>query len=379
MIWAPFLHIYQPPTQYPRILKKIAVESYAPLVETFERNPKAKATINIPASLTEQLVAYGYFDLIRRLARLVEKGQVELTGTAAYHPLLARLPEDEVERQVRLNEEINRQYFGVFKPRGFFPPEMAYSRRVGEIISRLGYDWVLIEEVTYPGKGKVRRDAIYRLTGSKLKIFFRSRDLSLAIAFGSVKNILEFKQKTKEGKGYLLTAMDGETFGHHRPNAFTLLNDLYKEFGSVTISELLALFPRQLETEPLECSWASSAIECRRGIAYPRWDNPQSPLHSKQWELLNLAIEVVKRAGPPKADDKVRHLLDKALHSDQFWWASHAPFWHPGMVARGAKMLLKVVNTSFGVSRDECQRAQRLYDEIVTKGTKLYGKKPVIG
>ena len=153
MLFVPFLHIYQPPTQYIRTLKKVAAESYAPLIETFERNPKAKATINICASLTEQLVNHGYFDLVRRLGRLAERGQIELTGSAAYHPLLTRLPRSEVERQVRLNEEINCRHLGVFKPRGFFPPEMAFSREVGDAVSRLGYDWVLIEEITFPKRG----------------------------------------------------------------------------------------------------------------------------------------------------------------------------------------------------------------------------------
>jgi len=375
MLWAPFLHIYQPPTQYLRILKKIAVESYAPLVETFERNPKAKVTLNIPASLTEQLVENGYFDLIKRLARLVEKGQIELTGTAAYHPLLTRLPEDEIKRQVRLNEEINRRHFGVFKPRGFFPPEMAYSRKVGEIVSRLGYDWVLVEEVTYPKKGKVKRNVVYQLVGSKLKIFFRNRNLSLAIAFGGVKTVSEFKRKVGDEEGFSLTAMDGETFGHHRPGAFTLLNDLHQTFESVTISDLLTLFPKRLKTEPLECTWASSRGECLRGVAYPRWDNPKSPLNLKQWELFNLAIEAAKRAGNK---GKGRAILDKAVHSDQFWWGSHTPFWHPGMVERGAEMLRKATAATPRVSKDERKRARKLYDEITTKGVKLYGKKPII-
>jgi alpha-amylase/alpha-mannosidase (GH57 family) len=375
MLWAPFLHIYQPPTQYVRILKKVAVECYAPLVEAFERNPKAKATINIPASLTEQLVNNGYFDLVRRLARLAGKGQIELTGSGAYHPLLTRLPDEEVERQVRLNEEINRQHFKIFKPRGFFPPEMAFSRRVGETISRLGYDWVLIEEVTFPKKTRVRRDVIYQLVGSSLGILFRSREPSLAVAFGGVSSADGFRAMIPKGDEYILTAVDGETFGHHRPDSFELLNDLYERFESVTISELLVRFPERIEVEPLECTWAASPEECRRGIAYPRWDNPKSPLHVKQWELLGLAVEAVKRAGN---HGKERLLLDKAVHSDQFWWASHAPFWHPGMVERGAKMLLEVVNNTPGVSREERRRGKKLYDEIATKGVKFYGEEPVV-
>jgi len=379
--WAPFLHIHQPPTQYLRILKKVASESYVPLIETFERNPRAKATINISASLTEQLVGNGYFDLVKRLGRLAARGQIELTGSAAYHPLLTRLPRSEIGRQVRLDEEINRRYLGVFKPRGFFPPEMAFSREVGEIISQLGYDWVLIEEVTFPREGKPRRDVVYQLRGGALNIFFRHRDVSLAIAFGKVRTarevvgMLETDGGCGKGNSYLLTAMDGETFGHHRPSAFALLNDLYKEFESVTISELIGLFPDRKDVEPLECSWASSWEGCRKGIAYLRWDNPESPISLKQWELFGLAVEAVKRAGD---NSRARIALDKAVHSDQFWWGAHAPFWHLGMVERGARMLLKVVNTAPGVGRDERKRAKKLYDEIVTKGAKLYGKEPIV-
>src|SRR3989304_317567 len=39
LVWAPFLHLYQPPTQLPAVLKKIAEESYVPLVSFLERNP----------------------------------------------------------------------------------------------------------------------------------------------------------------------------------------------------------------------------------------------------------------------------------------------------------------------------------------------------
>ncbi len=76
---------------------------------------------------------------------------------------------------------------------------------------------------------------------------------------------------------------------------------------------------------------------------------------------------------------KARKLLDKALHSDQFWWASHNPHWHPAMVRKGAKLLLEVILNTPERSKSEEKRAQELYREITTEGINLYGRKPIIG
>ena len=59
LVWANFLHIYQPPTQTREIVEKVTDECYRKLVAILQRHPEAKVTLNINASLTEQLDRYG--------------------------------------------------------------------------------------------------------------------------------------------------------------------------------------------------------------------------------------------------------------------------------------------------------------------------------
>jgi len=63
---------------------------------------------------------------------LLQRGQLELTASANYHAFLPKLPDEQIIRQIQLNTETNRQYFGdLYQPKGFFPPEMGYDSRVG--------------------------------------------------------------------------------------------------------------------------------------------------------------------------------------------------------------------------------------------------------
>ncbi|MBI5465181.1 hypothetical protein HY946_01070, partial [Candidatus Gottesmanbacteria bacterium] len=69
-----------------------------------------------------------------------------------------------------------------------------------------------------------------------------------------------------------------------------------------------------------------------------------------------------------------RSLLDRALHSDQFWWASHSPCWHPKMIERGARMARDVILLNQSASVQQKKEAQELYTNIILIGRKLYGE-----
>src|SRR5262245_19897563 len=112
MYWANFVHLYQPPTQTRAIVDKVTRECYRPLVALLSHRPSARLTVNVSGTLAEQLDRYGHRDVVRGLAELAEAGQIEPCGSAMFHPILPLLPEQEIRRQIKLNEQACRKYFG---------------------------------------------------------------------------------------------------------------------------------------------------------------------------------------------------------------------------------------------------------------------------
>jgi len=414
MYFSLFLHFYQPPTQYPEVLKRIARESYIPILEFLEEHPQSKITANFSGSLTEQLAKEGFQEILDRYGRLVLSGQLELVGSAAYHPILPKILKEEIRRQVLVNERINEHYFGSAwsyqESKGFFPPEIAYSSAVGEVISELGYRWVLLSEASFPVED-IPDDRLYRLKGLPLIGFFRDKDLSLKTAFGKVKShddFLRLLDNYLEKREYIIAAMDAETFGHHLSYGCQVLAAVFKDEVRIKftlISELLELFGKKRETiAALEATWGTTLEDRRKGNLYPRWDLDGNPLHSMEWELIELAISAVSNSkyateqpevllplvgstedgdsspvGKCRQWQEARLLLDKSLSSDLFWWSSHNPHWHPGLVKEGLKSLLRVVQLVPDIAPEEAQRAAYLSGEILRIGIALYGDQVIGG
>ncbi|MCG2685939.1 hypothetical protein L6258_01045 [Candidatus Parcubacteria bacterium] len=131
-----FFHLYQPPTQFREVTRSIVRSCYSPLFSLIRKYPAVRLTINTPASFWEQVIGVGAGSLREDLVEVVRSGRVELTQTAAFHPLLTKISADEVRRQVCLNRELLEGLLGGdFVGSGFFPPEMAYNERVGEILA----------------------------------------------------------------------------------------------------------------------------------------------------------------------------------------------------------------------------------------------------
>ncbi len=376
MYWANFLHIYQPPTQKEIWVRRIADESYRKVFSGIAQIPRAKVTLNMNGVLCELLARYGGADVLRMIRELIRKGAVELTGSAKYHAFLPFLPESEIERQARLNEASLDAHFGDDWRKngkgGFFSPEMAYSATVAAVAARLGYRWIIADELAFPAHHRKSHETVYTVAGlGNFGVFFRERNLSFAIlssrGAGAAPTILRYLGDRLGRNEYALTAMDGETFGHHRPGLETLLFDLLAapEITPVTVSDLVAAFGKREAIEPRESTWAASKNDMRDNTPYARWRRDDNRVQQCQWELTELAITVVGRA-PEHAES--RKLLDEALHSDQYWWASARPWWSLEMIERGAHELKTVIETSPAATAVERSRAEDLYREILYTG-----------
>jgi hypothetical protein len=352
MYWANFLHIYQPPTQTEHIVRKVTSECYRTLVRVLDESPTAKITLNINAVLTEQLDRYGLADVIAGLSKLAERGQIEFTASAIYHPILPLIPRDEAIRQIQLNTQTNRRYFGdVYDPKGFFPPEMCYSPDLARLVHEMGFRWIIVDEIAFNGRiGSVQDDVIYTIKeAGDLVVFFKERPFSAGITYGKYPESGLFLEALGDKLGkdsYLLTGTDGEVYGHHRPGQEKLLQEVWdlEQPRTCFVSDLLDLYPRREHCHPLASSWSTWEDEIARGISYPQWDYPGHELHALQWRLTRLAIDLVRTAPRQTPDyDKARYLLDEGLHSCQYWWASCMPWWDTGMVEGGARRLFDAI------------------------------------
>ncbi len=375
MNWSNFLHIYQPAEQQPDILEAVVIQSYRPILRELIKQKNVRLTMNVNGSLLELFDKHQYRDLIDMLRELLKEGRLELTGSAKYHAILPFLEENEIVRQIEINNETLHFYFDHgYRPDGFFPPEMAYDERLPKIIESMGFKWLILDEIAKSGKTEtVDYRKIYKIKNHNLLVFFRERRSSNLIMSALVRSGDSLKQALASDFGsgrYLLTAMDGETFGHHRPGLEKMLFEIFNspQFNLVKISELPKYYKNQVEeVEPVQSTWASSEQDIERGVQFLSWKDPENEIHRWQWELVNLTLQSVyklKQEDPIFAD--IRSRMDVALASDHFWWASAKPWWSLEEIERGAYACFQIMKRIPDANPVSVDRARELYEQIVS-------------
>ncbi len=370
MYWVNFLHIYQPTTQSKEILKKVVNESYRPLFFGLLKIPKIKINLNITAVLTELFIKEGYEDVVGAIRKLAETKRLEFTESAKYHPLLPFLKEDEIIRQVIKNNKDNKKYFGeAYKPDCFFPPEMAYSPKVGKVISELGYQMIIIDDIAYNGgRNYSPKEKLFTIKGTdNLIAVFRERRVSNCIMSAVVRNKKDFadliKEDLKENK-YLCTAMDGETFGHHRPGLEKFLFKILesKNPKQLFFSELPNYFPLDKKITPKKSTWASTQEDIEEGVQFYSWKDPKNKVHQLQWRFSNYLLNIAKTK---KLSLRIQDRLDRAMASDQFFWASGEPWWSIEMIEKGAMVILETLKLLPSITKAQIQKGKIYYGQIL--------------
>ena len=373
MKWANFLHFYQPASQQPDILEAIVAQSYRPIIEGIKKNTRVNLSININGALFELLHKYGYQDIIEDLKNLVMEGRIEITGSAKYHALLPLLSEQEITRQIELNTETLKHFLGNYTPNGFFSPEMAYDERIGKIIEKLGFKWIILDEISCGGEvGQVDYSQIYKLHGTKLKVFFRNRRLSNLIMSAVVRSrntLLEAMGEELKTNNYIVTAMDAETFGHHRPGLEKMLFEIFdtKEFELIQVTNVEKYYKEEKGITPAKATWASSKEDIENGIQFLSWNDPENIIHKWQWKFTKLVLKEVYKMDKAHTRFKIaREKMDISLASDHFWWASAKPWWSLEMIEYGAYNLLDTLRYIPNVKRETIEEGRDYYEKIIT-------------
>ncbi len=373
MRWANFLHMYQPAEQQPDILSAITVQCYQPIIDGLIKNKKIHLTLNINGALLELFDKYGHQDILKKLRELAEDGRIEFTSSAKYHALLPFLNEEEIIRQITLNNETLEFYLGKgYKPQGFFAPEMAYDEKIIPIIEKLGFKWIILDEISCGGEvGRVDYGKINKIKGTNLNVFFRERRLSNLIMSAVVRSretLLEAIHDNLKSNNYIVTAMDIETFGHHRPGLEKMLFEIFEtpEIEFDQISDIEKYYKEIKEVIPTRATWASSKQDIDSGSQFLSWSDPENSIHKWQWAFTDLVLnEVYAMDRNHSRYDQVRKKMDIALASDHFWWASAKPWWSVEMIEDGAFRLLDTLRFIPDLGEDKLNKGRDFYEHII--------------
>ena len=301
---------------------------------------------------------------------LQDRGQIEITATPFYHPILPLLcdteearmampdvqlparfqhPEDAREQIERAAED-HRQRFGQ-RPRGFWPSEGSVSEQVASLFMDAGVRWIATDEAVLARSlkaGSFVQENLYspwtlQRGGKELNFFFRDHTLSDAIGF--VYASWDPKDAAKDFIGRLkkirasLIEVDGDKPQQHVVSV--ILDgencwEYYKEDGRLFLRELYGLLSEESELTTVRGSdyleqhkpvhtlpnlWSGSWIYSNFAI----WIGHAEDNHA--WDLLKRTHEFLKdhfarhpEAAGTEAGKLAWEEILIAEGSDWCWW-----------------------------------------------------------
>lgn len=371
IIWVNLLHFYQPPTTDNETIIEAAEKSYKRIISALKRNRQIKFTLNLAGCLLDRLETLGYKELINDLKTMADSGQIELTGSAAFHPILALLPDEEIIRQIKINQEILKKHFGrKFRAQGFFIPEAAYGLKVAKIVKKLNYRWIMLDEISADIKSnQFDFSSLYLDKNSGLKILFRQRQNSKKYAPQIISKLIkELRAET------VITATDAELYGlRHEDFSFTFEKLLKRpEIKTLTVGEYLAGLNRTKKIAARASSWESTEKELKNNSPYWLWRDKKNKIQTLLWRLADAAIANIKRYPKDQNYFWSRRHLDRGLASCTFWWASAHDFklygplaWNPDEIEKGANELIRSVRALADPRTKPAKiKAEKLYIKI---------------
>ncbi|HTQ55997.1 MAG TPA: glycoside hydrolase family 57 protein [Bryobacteraceae bacterium] len=290
---------------------------------------------------------------------LAGKGQIEVSTTPYYHPILPllcdsniaavshpgvplpppfRYPED-ARRQLEMARDFVRNEFGV-APVGLWPSEGSVSDAVFALAADTGYHWAASDSgVLSRTLGRsIGVDAIYRAyhwqqSGAQLNVLFRDHFLSDLIGFvysgmDAAQAAHDFLNRIRENCRGLLAGgrdalvpiiLDGENaWEYYEQNGRPFLRHLYglisedPQMSALTVSEALA----RMEPEPLSHVFPGSWINANFDV----WIGAEED--NQAWSQLLRARETYQSADH-LPEDRRRLAYEELLiaeGSDWCWW-----------------------------------------------------------
>jgi len=313
------LHAYQPITQTKEVLERIIKKCYKPFFERLLANPSVKISLNIAGCLLEKLTME-YPEIVKLIEKAKDNNQIELMGSAFYHPILPLTRPEDQSYQIQKQNIAVTGIFGA-PPIAFFPPELALNPENIPIIIDEGFKIIVSAanslNLTYGG--------MYQLDdGREIFILKRNKIISNKISFDyfkrdAVKLEKEISRNYKLDKLPVVLAMDLETFGEHHSNYYKFFFEITQKVSTITLTEFQINYNISTPIDFLYfTSWSTSDENCQNQNNLPLWNHPDNSVHQLQLEHMKLLEKTKEKIDSVSWMDEYQ----AAHYSCQFWWAS---------------------------------------------------------
>ena len=328
----------------------------------------------------KQIVLQEHLRLVREVIpvhkRLLEAGQIEITTTPFYHPILPLLVDTNLARKAVPDIALPPRFtYGIDaiaqlekgiafyehvwgrRPKGLWPAEGAVAQEIVSMVAKAGLLWmasdeeVLARSLGKPGfardsLGRIRepellyRPYIVRTRNQQVYILFRDKVLSDKVGFAYssmrgraaardfVQRLLrvreQLRQRGQSGPFLVSVILDGENAWEHYPNdgkeflhaLYTLLQEEQRKgtLRTVTPTEFITQYPEQPVLERL---WPGSWVS----PDYLTWIGEEE--ENRAWEYLKRVREFIARQQGRVSDEqwaKAMEYIYAAEGSDWFWW-----------------------------------------------------------
>jgi alpha-amylase len=207
-------HYYYDDFQNEERMRALVEKSYLPANKTIlemirSSNGKFKCTFSISGIALEQLEQYAP-EVIDSFKELAKTGSVEFLAEPYAHSISSVFNANEFELQVKMHAAKIESLFGK-KPSALRNAELIYSDEIGELVSKMGYKTMLIDEARHIMGWKSPNFVYSHSYLPKLKLLVRNSRLSDDIAFRfSDKNSGNFPLTADKFIGWIKSTPENE-------------------------------------------------------------------------------------------------------------------------------------------------------------------------
>jgi alpha-amylase/alpha-mannosidase (GH57 family) len=179
------VHAHQPAGNFPHVLEEAHARCYRPFLEICYRYPQFRFALHFSGPLLDYLFRQHAGDMVL-LARMVERGQVELFGAGDAEPVLASIPNrDRLGQIAKLSQKLGA-HFGR-TPQGAWLTERVWEATVVPALADCGIRYVTVDDYHFLANGKSAAELDGYFTteedGRRLDLFPISEALRYRIPF----------------------------------------------------------------------------------------------------------------------------------------------------------------------------------------------------